>query len=203
MTLKERIKNYSRKSKLSIAFDIIFVLFLVALLIPQSRMGIMKTVNKIRVAIWNPSLNNEKNATRLSDDDYHFIFSDLQGDKYDFSDAKGKVVFLNIWATWCPPCVAEMPAIQELYNKYNGNNQIVFIMLSNEDTQKVSNFIKKEGYTFPVYINHYTIPEIFQTNSIPTTFVISKSGEIVINQVGAANWSGQKMQEIMDKLVKE
>jgi thiol-disulfide isomerase/thioredoxin len=204
MTIKERIKNYySKKSKFSIASDIFFVAFIIALLIPQSRMEIMAFVNKIRVAVWSPTVEEQGTAGKLQDADYHLVFEQLDGQKFEFSKTRGKVVFLNLWATWCPPCVAEMPAIQELYDRYKDNAQVMFLMVSNEDKTKVEAFIKKKGYTFPVYINHYRLPEVFQSNSIPVTFVVSKTGEIVINQVGAANWSGSKMQEVMDNLIKE
>jgi thiol-disulfide isomerase/thioredoxin len=204
MNLKERIKGYfSKKSKLSIASDIFFVLFIIALLIPQSRLEVMAFVNKIRVAVWNPSVNEKGTSTKLGSADYQLNLVDLQGNNHELSDAKGKVVFFNLWATWCPPCIAEMPAIQELYDKYKDNDQIAFFLVSNEDPQKVSEFIKKRGYSFPVYINNYRLPVAFETNSIPTTFVISKSGEIVINQVGAANWSGDKMLETINGLINE
>jgi thiol-disulfide isomerase/thioredoxin len=204
MTFKERLKNYfTKKSKFGIASDIVFVAFIISLIIPQSRMEIMAFVNKIRVAVWNPSINEEKDANKLKDVDYNTVFVGLDGNKFEFSQTKGKVVFFNLWATWCPPCVAEMPAIQELYDIYKNNDKVEFVLVSNEDLESISKFIKKKGFTFPVYMNQYRLPDAFQTNSIPTTFVISKSGKIVINQVGAANWSGEKMQETMDRLIAE
>jgi thiol-disulfide isomerase/thioredoxin len=204
MKIIERLKTYySKKSKLSIASDIIFVAFIIALFIPQSRMEIMAGLNKIRVAVWNPSVKDQGTGEKLADSDYHMVLEQLNGQKFEFAHARGKVVFLNIWATWCPPCVAEMPAIQQLYDTYRDNDQAIFLMVSNEDKTKVEAFIKKRGYNFPVYINHYRLPEIFQGNSIPLTFVISKTGEVIIRQVGAANWSGSKMHQIMDRLLKE
>ena len=204
MSLKDRFKKYyAKKSKFGIASDLIFALLIISLLIPQTRIEVMGFVQKVRVALWNPSVNEQGTANKLGTADYSLVFDNLEGGTYNFSVAKGKVVFLNLWATWCPPCVAEMPAIQELYDKYKDNRQVEFLMISNEDPQKVARFIKRKGYTFPVYINHYQLPQAFQTNSIPTTFVVSKSGDIVINQVGAANWSGSKMLETMDRLIHE
>jgi thiol-disulfide isomerase/thioredoxin len=204
MTFKERVKNYiSKKSKFGFVSDIVFVAFIIALIIPPSRMEIMALVNKIRVAVWNPTVSEEKDAGKLKDIDYQTVFEGLNGSKFEFSQTRGKVVFFNLWATWCPPCVAEMPAIQELYDEYKDNDNVEFVLVSNEDLETISKFIKKKGFTFPVYMNQYRLPDAFQTNSIPTTFVISKSGKIVINQVGAANWSGKKMQETMDRLIAE
>lgn len=204
MSIKERLKKYyTRKSKLGLASDIIFVLLVIMLIIPQTRVEVMGFVQKIRVAIWNPSINEKGSAVKLGTADYNLEFEKPDGTKYSFESARGKVIFLNLWATWCPPCVAEMPAIQELFDKYKENDQVEFLMVSNEEPSKVSEFMNRKGYTFPVYINQYQLPEAFQTNSIPTTFVVSKSGDIIINQVGAANWSGSKMIETMDRLINE
>src|SRR5687767_1233574 len=75
-----------------------------------------------------------------------FLLQDLQGKTVKFSSLKNKVVFLNIWATWCPPCVAEMPGIQSLYDKMKGNRNIVFVMLSVDQNgvEKVKNFVAKK-----------------------------------------------------------
>jgi len=163
----------------------------------------MAFVQKIRVVIWNPSINDKGTANKLGTLDYDIQFQSLDGKNYNFSSAKGKVIFLNMWATWCPPCVAEMPAIQELYDKYKNNENIEFLMVTTDDHQKVMQFVKRKGYTFPVYFNQYRLPDAFQFNSLPTTFVVSKSGEVIINQVGAANWSGDKMIETLDRLIRE
>ena len=94
-----------------------------------------------------------------------------------------------------------MPSIQELYDKYKDNEQIVFLIVSNEKTQKVNAFMQKRGFTFPVPITHYKMPEPFFTQSIPTTFLVSKSGKIVVKETGAANWGGEKMQKIVNELI--
>jgi len=202
--IKERFKNYiTNRTKFSIASDLVFVAFIVAFLIPQSRMEIITFVNKIRVAVWSPSINEGTEIKKLNESDYQMVLEGIDGKKYDFSNARGKVVFLNLWATWCPPCQAEMPAIQELYDKYKDNDKVIFCMLSNEESSLVKSFIVRKAYTFPVYINKYRLPDVFKTRGIPATFVISKSGKIVISQVGAASWSGSKMIETMDRLIKE
>jgi thiol-disulfide isomerase/thioredoxin len=204
MTVKAGFKNYfSKKSKFSIASDIVFLAFLIALIIPQSRMGLIVAVNKIRVAIWNPSLNDRANSKKVKETDFQMLFETLDGKTIDFNQARGKVVFINFWASWCPSCVAEMSSIQELYDKYKDNEGVEFYMVSNEDAQKVSKFMKEKSYTFPVYINHYRLTDAFRTKSIPATFLVSKSGQMVISQVGAAHWSGNKMQETIDALLLE
>lgn len=82
-----------------------------------------------------------------------FKMVSLNGKTVSFESLKGKVVFMNMWATWCPPCIAEMPNIQKLYEKI-GSDKIAFVMLSLDEDgmEKVKKFIGKKGFTFPVYL---------------------------------------------------
>lgn len=200
--LKEKFNQYlARKSKFGIAADLLFVALLISFLIPQCRMGIMTFLVKGRMLVVQPSIDTEDGAT-LVESDYQMSFKDLKGQEFDFASLKGKVVFLNFWATWCPPCVAELPAIQELYDLYKGNSNVAFLLVSGEAPEVIQKFITKNGYTFPVYLQSGKLPRIFSTSSIPTTFVISKIGKVVIREVGAVNWAGERMTKIMETLVK-
>jgi thiol-disulfide isomerase/thioredoxin len=108
-----------------------------------------------------------------------------------FSSFKGKVVFVNNWASWCPPCVAEMPSIQELKDKLN-NEDIVFVMVSfDSDREKALAFMKKKGFDFKVYFPGGKYP--YGTESIPATFIIDKTGTIVLEHTGMADYSNEEM----------
>ncbi len=204
MDIKQKFNNYlKKKSKFSIATDILFVAFIIALIFPSSRMEVMAFVNKIRVAIVQPSVKNDENTVQLTDEDFAWQFEEMNGTVHQLDDYKGKVLFINLWATWCPPCVAEMPSIQELYDKFKDEEQIEFLIISSENPEKVKAFIQKRDFTFPVKIARYKLPDALYTKSIPTTFLISKSGRIVVKEVGAANWGGDKMEKIVNKLIKE
>ena len=203
MNIKERLKkNYSKKSKFSIFSDIIFIAFITALLIPQSRVEVIAFINKARVLVMQPSVEKE-NAEVLQFDDYNWSAKKIDGKEINLSDLKDKVIFLNLWATWCPPCIAEMPSIEKLYNIYKDNEQVVFLIVSNESEEKVKAFMQKRGFKFPVYVSQFKLPDVFSTESIPTTFLVSKSGKIVIRETGATNWHGNKMQDIVNELIKE
>jgi len=130
-----------------------------------------------------------------------FRMTDLDGKTLNFESLKGKVIFLNIWATWCPPCIAEMPNIQSLYNKV-GSDKIAFVMLSVDEggQQKVKKFIDKKGYTFPVYMPASAFPEEFYSQSIPTTFIINKEGKIIARQEGMADYNTQQVRDFLQKL---
>ena len=132
-----------------------------------------------------------------------FRMTDLQGETISFESLKGKVVFLNIWATWCPPCVAEMPNIQSLYEKV-GSDKIAFVMLSVDEggMEKVKKFVSKKSFTFPVYMPASQFPEEFYSNAIPTTFIISPEGKIVARQDVMADYDTREVQDFLKRLAK-
>lgn len=138
--------------------------------------------------------------------DYNFTLKDLQGKPVDFNQFKGKVVFLNLWATWCGPCRFEMPSIHNLYNSVKQNDKIAFVMLSldrDEHAGKVASYVQDKGLTFPVYMPSGGLPPQLQTvSSIPTTFVLSPDGKIASKKVGAANYDTEKFQQFLQELAK-
>lgn len=104
---------------------------------------------------------------------------------------KGKVVFINNWASWCPPCIAEMPSIQKLKNNLSGEN-IVFVMVSYDDRpEKALRFIQKKDYDFEVYFPGNAYP--FHTESIPATFILDKQGNVVASHTGMANFDNPEL----------
>ena len=134
--------------------------------------------------------------------DFGFTLKDSLGNRFNADQFKGKVIFLNVWATWCGPCRAEMPAIHKLYNKVK-NDRIVFIMLSidkDQAAQKVKAYVRKNKYTFPVYMPSGYLTEQLNVPSIPTTFVISKEGKIVMKEVGTKNYNTNKFMRFLNEL---
>ena len=135
---------------------------------------------------------------------YDFKIKTLDGRVTDFNEFKGKVIFLNVWATWCGPCRVEMPSIQNLYNKVD-KEKIVFVMLSVDDRKsfdKVVNFVGEKEYTFPVYVPHESLPEQLMVRTIPTTFVIGPDGKIAARETGTANYDTEKFKGFLEGLVK-
>jgi len=172
---------------------------LLALLFPQGRMMIGGAVNRVKALISQPSM--EEKGEAIAESDFDWKLKDIHGNIVNLKKSKGKVIFINLWATWCPPCVGEMPEIQKLYDEYKDNPGIDFYLITDDDETKIKNFIAKRGYTFPVYKSMSMTPVAFRVRSIPTTFLISKSGKIVIKKTGAANWGGKKMKNIIKKLL--
>ena len=128
-----------------------------------------------------PELDN-----RMADLNMSLVNS--QGEQVRLSDFNGKVIFMNFWATWCPPCRTEMPSINSLYNKMKDEN-VVFIMLSmDRDFEKAIAYNEEEGFDFDVYAPTGDIPEMYYSQGIPTTFVISAKGELALKHVGMADY---------------
>ena len=134
-----------------------------------------------------------------------FTLTDQYGEVHTLSDYKGKTVFLNFWATWCPPCRAEMPDIQKLYEEYGNNEEDLIILgiaapnLGREgDEDSIKSFLKENGYTYPVVMD--PVGEIFNIYGItafPTTFMIDKEGNIF------GYVPGQLTEDVMESIIKQ
>ena len=133
--------------------------------------------------------------------EYDWAVKSLDGQDFKMADAKGKVVFLNFWATWCPPCVAEMPSIQRLHEKLK-DEEVVFLCISNEEASKVSRFVREKGFTFPIYTMHGALPAIYKTRGIPATFILSPNGKIAFKHIGSANWDDERSIDFIKGLIK-
>ncbi len=138
---------------------------------------------------------------RLVLTDYTWQLIDLEGGPFDFKEVKGKVVLVNFWATWCPPCVAEMPSLQELFDDYG--DKVAFVIVAQDEKGKVSDFLNKKGYTFPVYFENSPSPDLLLPEYIPTTYIIGKRGELVVEKTGVANWNSKSTRELLDQLLGE
>jgi len=137
--------------------------------------------------------------------DYNFSVNDLKGNAVDFTRYKNKVVFVNLWATWCGPCRVEMPSIQNLYHA-SDTSKIKFVMLSldiPENRQKVVNYISDKKFDFPVYMVNGPVPSQLKVPSIPTTFVIGRDGKVKSKKVGVANYDTDKFKKFLIDLTKE
>ena len=183
-----------RKFKIS---DILFVVIIALLIIPQTRTPIQVALNKLKVAVWSPSVENSRDQQSLMP--FKYQLSDLNNESVIIPVGEGNITFLSYWATWCPPCLAEMPSIQELYKDYG--QQIDFLLLTQEDPQVVQRFLDKKGYDLPVYFPQMNTPHLFRAKSVPTNFSIDAQGTILIKETGAADWNSEKVRKLIDELL--
>lgn len=167
------------------------------MIIPQTRQPIQVFLNK-GLAMISPSVIKESKRNKIQD--YNWRLIDLQGQTIDFNQSRNKVILINFWATWCPPCIAEMPGLNKLYEEYK--DQVDFYFVSNEKEDILKSFLQKKGYNFNVQIPRTEYPEVFDVSSIPRTFLIDKSGAIVMDKAGAANWNSKEVRDTIDELLK-
>jgi thiol-disulfide isomerase/thioredoxin len=180
-------------------YAFILLILLLAITFIQAHWDILKTGKSL--ALTGSSDSAEKNQYF----NYQFMVKDLTGKTVEVNRFKGKVIFLNIWATWCGPCRAEMGSIQQLYSKVN-KKDIEFIMLSVDQPgqlQKVSNYVAGNQFSFPVFMPHGKLPEQLNVPSIPTTFVISKDGKIVAKKIGSTNFDTPEFKRYLEALASE
>lgn len=191
------IKNYiNKKTKLSLVIDLLIIIMVIFLLIPATRKDMAALILKPTLYFHQPKIAKEK--IPLSESTYQWKLKSTSGNELKLSQLKGKVIFINYWATWCPPCIAEMPQLQKLYNDFG--NQVVFLFVSNEEIPIVSSFLNKKGYSLPVFVPLTEYPSELSANSIPTTFIISKKGELVLIKSGVAQWNSRRVRLILKAL---
>lgn len=151
----------------------------------------------IKTGVFNAGVE----AEATEDFDFDFKARSLDGKVLNMDSLRNKVVFLNLWATWCGPCRSEMSTIQSLYSNIN-NQDIVFIILSidrKNQENKVREYIAKNKFTFPVYILEGQPSEQLSVPSIPTTFIVSKAGVVIRKEVGMTNFDTEKFKKFLLK----
>jgi peroxiredoxin len=134
-----------------------------------------------------------------------FCLEDLNGKKSELKQYRGKVVFLNFWATWCGPCKEEMPSMEELSKRFK-EKDFVFLAISVDyaGIQPVKQFIEKHRYTFPVLIDpKCETLDLFQVKGIPTTFLIDKKGMIMGKATGPKDWKKPEVVSIVNLLLEK
>lgn len=137
-------------------------------------------------------------AASVADFDYNGLFTTVNGEPVSLSSYKGKTLFINLWATWCPPCRAEMPHIAELYKKVEGEENLEFMMIAlDEDFEKSKKYIGDKRYPFPLFHASHGLNPSLQSQSIPTTLVVDPSGKIVFYHEGMSNFNTKAFQNFL------
>jgi len=166
------------------AFGILYITGLHTEVLGQLQRAILAT------GIISPSVEEQSEIVA----DYNLRLMDSDGNMLDISTLKGKTIFMNYWATWCPPCIAEMPNINQLHADIK--NEVEFLMISLDDEpKKAIEFVKKKEYGFPIYFLASPKPSVYSSNAIPSTYVISPDGKIVVSHSGMAKYNSDSFKE--------
>ncbi|RYG05304.1 MAG: TlpA family protein disulfide reductase [Chitinophagaceae bacterium] len=124
--------------------------------------------------------------------------SDASGNLFRTSSLKGKTIFINIWASWCPPCRAEMKSLDELSRSFKDNKDVVFIFLNeDDDKQKASGYLKDSDLDIALHSFSESAPSNIYSGTLPTTIVIDKKGELAYRHDGLANYNTESFRKFL------
>jgi thiol-disulfide isomerase/thioredoxin len=177
---------------------VLLLLVLLMLFSPRAKAWVLQTL--LRTGVFNAS------TTTHTPDTGHapltsMTFTGTNGILLNTGDLKGKVLFINFWATWCPPCIAEMSGINTLYTQLKDNPQVVFIMVdADNQPPKALAFMQQHGYSLPVYGIAGTIPPAVYAGTLPTTLIIDAKGRVAQQHEGIANYNTPAMKAFLASL---
>lgn len=201
--------------KSSLKYLLLFAAFLVLYLTGLHK-PIMATVQRgmLKTGLFNPSLKElpeettnkvvvkGKNTPKVAIGDAADLdveFFNEAGELVNLSDMPQQPYFINFWATWCPPCIAEMPGIAELYADKKDNVNFVLVSFDT-DFEKAKAFKAKKGYDFPIYRVAYDLPEMYNTGSLPTTIVIDGRRRLALSHMGMADYDTDDFRAYLEGL---
>ena len=145
------------------------------------------------------SLVSFSNSAKAPD----FNLKDQYGVVHSLENYKGKVIFLNFWATWCPPCKKEMPDVENIYKEYGENKKDVVILgVNSEKENEVKKFLKDKGYTFPTLIDENSeVMRKYFIQAFPTSFVIDKEGNVYGYVMGGL--TKEQIKQVIEEVLKK
>ena len=186
-------------------FTIVFIAGILVLLFnPNAKARVIETL--MQIGLFQPDVPEKEELEDLNAVNNlqanNIYFKDIHNRVVNLNDEKGKVIFINFWATWCPPCIAEMPSLQKLYQQFYHNNKVLFLMVDvDNDERKAQAFMKKHGYTFPLFTIAGSIPDDYYSGTLPTTVIINTTGKVVYRHEGAADYSNPKIAGLITDLM--
>jgi thiol-disulfide isomerase/thioredoxin len=190
---KPNRKDWIKKNWSNILFVILVILFI----IPQTRFHLQVTINQL--FSFSPSIESENDLKKLENYNWQLINQD--GKSVNLNASKGRVTLINFWASWCGPCVAEMPSLQKAYNQHK--DKVDFYFVARDEAKLVEAFLKKEKYNVPVYYEKQNPPNLLKGKQLPTTYLIDKNGNVWVEKTGAADWNSDKINDLIIKLTRE
>ncbi|WP_175402779.1 TlpA family protein disulfide reductase [Mangrovivirga cuniculi] len=145
----------------------------------------------IKIPFYEASVDNSDNTTKEINENIYLIDESGKRVAHIFSDYD--YTFINFWASWCPPCLAEMPSIEKLYKKTENRN-IRFLMISSDQNfNKAIQLKERKKFTFPIYSPLASIPTVLSHTSIPYTVIVDDQGRIIYEKEGIANYNSDEI----------
>jgi peroxiredoxin len=131
-----------------------------------------------------------------------FSLPSLGGKKVTLSEFKGKAVFLNFWATWCPPCKDEMPSMEKIYREQKGKLEILAVSID-KGSKEVAAFKKEYDLSFPILLDpDNLVAALYELAFVPTTYLIDRAGNVVFRETQYRDWTDPEARKLLDKVLK-
>ncbi len=185
--------SFLKKNGLTIAISSFLLMLLFA---PDAKALVWRGLMK--VGLFSPKIEPVNDAKA---DLSGIVFRDQKGLLVNLGELKGKVIFINFWATWCPPCRAEMPGLNRLYNKFKNDKNVVFIFADADgDLLKSAKFLARKNYNLPLYKIETTMPSSIFERTLPTTVIFDKQGRLSFHHEGLADYADKKIESFIEKL---
>jgi peroxiredoxin len=145
----------------------------------------------------------EESTARVGERAPDFELSVLGGNTVKLSDYRGRVVFLNIWASWCPPCREEMPAMEALHNRLKDRPfKMLTVSIDQKGKEVVGDFTARMGLTLPVLLDPKGITyKLYGLTGVPETFILDKNGVVIQKIIGPENWMNAQWLEYFDRII--
>lgn len=189
---------YVKKNGLTIVMAVLLVVLLIS---PDAKSFALRQL--MATGLFNASLDT-KDPAEATASDVDFRFVDENGDVHSTASLRGQVVFINFWASWCPPCRAEFPSIETLYTTFKDDPDVFFLMINQDSDQAAGKaYLRNEGFSVPFYTLNGPVSEELYSGALPTTVVLDKNGKIRFHHAGFANYASDKFVKQIEGLMAE
>lgn len=155
----------------------------------------------VNVGLFNAEIKNEAPLAGVPADPLSFAFRNESGKTISTADLRGKVVFVNFWATWCPPCRAEMSSLNDMYNELKADSDLVFLFINeDENAATAKSYLQDQGFTMPLLTRSGAVPPGIFSGSLPTTVVVNREGKLVYRNEGIGAYNHVKFKSQLKNL---
>jgi len=193
-----RLLQFLRNNGFSLIIGIALIVLMVS---PDAKSFVLRQM--MLTGFFNASI--DRNTSEDSNDSHvDFSFEDGNGTIQNTASLRNKVVFVNFWASWCPPCRAEFPSIEKLYSEFKDHPDVFFLMINEDsDPTTAKAYLNKEKYSVPLYRSVGSVPKEVYSGSLPTTVVLDKRGKVRLHHTGLANYSSAGFLKQIEELIRE
>ncbi|MCW3119769.1 MAG: thioredoxin [Chitinophagaceae bacterium] len=197
-------KNYGWFTWSNSIMTLLVVFIIMMIVFPEVKANVI--MGFMKIGLFKPDIPPA--TSRATGKDFplapDITFTNAKDSSLSLVSLKGKVIFMNFWAVWCPPCMAEMPGINKLFNRVSQDSNIVFIITDVDgDFNKSGKFMVYHNYQLPLFKTAGSIPGIVFSGTLPTTLVIDKKGKIVFREQGIANYETKRFEDFLKQLAAE